>query len=309
MNDLSLTLPHPRMNERNFVLTPLSDMNENVNVSSNINNECITQLLPLSDNEDFYEIDNNIFTLKHRTLLMGIINITPDSFSDGGKYYDNKNRSTIDINSILSQIDSMINDDCVDIIDIGGQSTRPGAKMIDKQEEMDRILPAIEHVKECFPNIIVSVDTTDCNVAKEAVLSGKANIVNDISGGLGHLWKEKERGSINDDNIDNIDDFDNFESPMYDVISKLNCPYILNHIRGNPCTMQKNVENLEYSNGIINDLNIELSKKVNCAIKKYGILRWNIIVDPGIGFAKKFQDNVKICCDSNGINNLKPHAS
>jgi len=136
--------------------------------------------------------------------IMGILNTTPDSFFDGG--------SSESINLVLEKIDKYLNDGA-DIIDIGGYSTKPNAKVISEQEEIDRTIPFIEAIVKQHPDIILSIDTFRGNVAKKAINAG-ASIINDVSG-----WEL-------DDN-------------MFDAIKELNVPYILMHMKGNPETMQK----------------------------------------------------------------------
>ncbi|MFN0175610.1 MAG: dihydropteroate synthase [Saprospiraceae bacterium] len=137
-------------------------------------------------------------------VVMGILNITPDSFFDGGKYPDEA--------SILQQAEDMLHEGA-SILDIGGASSRPGAAEVSESEEMRRILPAIEGIQKNFPNSIVSVDTWRTNVANAAVQAG-ASIVNDISAG-------------------------NLDPKMLEIVADLGVPYILMHMQGTPATMQQ----------------------------------------------------------------------
>ena len=134
--------------------------------------------------------------------IMGILNITPDSFFDGGKYNSK--------GEILKQVEKMIISGA-EIIDIGGYSSRPGANDISVKKELDRVIPTIKLIKEKYPSIIVSIDTFRSKVAKESIISG-ADLVNDISGG-------------------------NLDSKMFKTVSKYKVPYILMHMRGNPSNM------------------------------------------------------------------------
>jgi dihydropteroate synthase len=136
--------------------------------------------------------------------IMGILNVTPDSFYDGQRFTDEK--------SILKQVEKMITEGA-DFIDVGGHSTRPGAEDISEEEELSRVLPAVKLVAKNFPDAIVSVDTFRSSVAQQAVDAG-AFLINDISGG-------------------------NFDSKMFETIASLRVPYILMHMKGTPQTMMK----------------------------------------------------------------------
>src|SRR6478609_380061 len=131
--------------------------------------------------------------------IMGILNVTPDSFYDGLRYTDET--------SILKQVEKMVSEGA-DFIDVGGSSTRPGAENISEKEELDRILPAIKTISKNFPTTTISIDTFRASVAKGAVEEG-ASMVNDISGG-------------------------NLDPNMFETISALRVPYILMHMKGTP---------------------------------------------------------------------------
>ncbi len=139
-----------------------------------------------------------------RPIVMGILNITPDSFFDGGKYPDDA--------AILHQAEKMLREGA-SILDIGGASSRPGAAEVSESEEMQRILPGIEAIQKNFPNTIISVDTWRASVANAAVQAG-ASIVNDIAAG-------------------------NLDPKMYETVAELGVPYILMHMQGTPDTMQQ----------------------------------------------------------------------
>lgn len=149
-------------------------------------------------------VRNKRITLSHPA-VMGILNVTPDSFFDGGKYNDEK--------SILLQTEKMFSEGAA-LIDIGACSTRPDAAPVSEEEETNRLLPAIRVVRKKFPDAIISADTFRSNVARQAASEG-ADIINDISGGT-------------------------MDTNMFDVIGKLKTPYILMHIQGTPQTMQQN---------------------------------------------------------------------
>ena len=141
--------------------------------------------------------------------VMGILNITPDSFYDGGKFKDDQ--------KIKNHINKMINDG-MDILDIGGYSSRPGASEVSISEELERVIPTLIFIKKNFKNLIISIDTFRSEVAKASLIEG-ADIINDISAGV-------------------------FDSKMMDVISKFNCPYILMHMKGNQeiCKAHLNID-------------------------------------------------------------------
>ena len=189
--------------------------------------------------------------------IMGILNVTPDSFYDGGVYSNE--------NEILKQAEKMILDG-VDIIDIGGYSSKPGAKKITIKEEEKRVLPIIKLIYKTFKKTIISVDTFRSEIAEKSINAG-ASIINDISGG----------------------DFDN---NIYKIAERYKAPYIMMHMKGNPSNMQINptYQNINYE--IIKDL----SKKIDFAQKK-GVC--DIIIDPGFGFGKTIEHNYQI------LNNLK----
>jgi len=184
---------------------------------------------------------------------MGVLNVTPDSFSDGGKF----NTTT----AALAQAQAMIAGGA-DIIDVGGQSTRPGAQQITVAEELDRVLSVVQVLRKEIP-VPISVDTTRAAVAKAAVEFG-ADIVNDISGGT-------------------------FDPEMLSTMATMNVPIILMHIRGNPQTMAQftNYQNL------IQEISSFLAKQIAAAVAA-GIDQGKIIIDPGIGFAKNYEQNLEI---------------
>jgi len=202
-------------------------------------------------------IRNKAFEWGKRTYLMGVLNVTPDSFSDGGDYYT--------IESALAQAENMVKSR-VDIIDIGGQSTRPGAAEISYSEEIDRVIPLVQILRqkaEIFGSVPISVDTTRAQVAKAAVEAG-ADIINDISGAT-------------------------FDSEMLSTVAYLKVPIILMHIRGTPQTMQK----LTDYRDLIGEIREFLESRIAEAVAA-GIDKSHIILDPGIGFAKNYSQNLEI---------------
>ena len=190
------------------------------------------------------KIGNREFDVKNKTYIMGILNVTPDSFSDGGKWND--------MDNALRHTESMIADGA-DILDIGGDSTRPGHTPVGAQEEIERILPVIEAVKKRF-DIPISVDTYKGSVAEESLKNG-ADLINDI-------WGLK------------------YDPEMAPVIAKYNAP----------CCLMHNKANTEYNNFIV-DMLAETQECVNIA-KRAGIADDKIILDPGVGFGKNYEMNL-----------------
>lgn len=186
---------------------------------------------------------------------MGILNVTPDSFSDGGKYTD--------INAAVEQVKSMLSDG-VDIIDIGGESTRPGAEPVLPEQQIARVVPVIKAIrKKVSESVLISIDTTLSEVA-EAALTVGANIINDISAGQG------------DKNI-------------LSLASNWDVPIILMHMQGTPKNMQDNPNYEEVVADVIELLKSRVFEALNAGIKQE-----NIIVDPGIGFGKTRNDNINL---------------
>ncbi|MED5269078.1 MAG: dihydropteroate synthase [Candidatus Neomarinimicrobiota bacterium] len=187
------------------------------------------------------------------SLIMGILNVTPDSFSDGGLYFDTQKA----INHALSMIE-----DGADIIDIGGESTRPFSDPVSVDDELLRVIPVVKELRK-RTDTVISIDTTKSTVAKEACLVG-ADIINDISGML-------------------------FDAEMIDVAKDIGCPVVLMHIKGNPKTMQ---ENPTYDN-VVSEIKCHLLDRIDYVIEN-GIDKKNIILDPGIGFGKTIENNFEI---------------
>nr|WP_316928811.1 dihydropteroate synthase [Microscilla marina] len=180
---------------------------------------------------------------------MGILNVTPDSFYDGGRHQLS--------DQILSKVSRFL-DEGADIIDIGGYSSRPNADDIGTQEEIDRVLPAIELILKNYPHAYLSIDTFRASVASEAVNAG-ACIINDISGG-------------------------NLDHQMFDTVARLQVPYILMHMRGTPQTMTT----LNEYEHLVSEVLLDLQQKV-AKLKQLGV--HDVIIDPGFGFAKNIPQN------------------
>ena len=209
------------------------------------------------------ELNDWLLSKDKDPLIMGILNVTPDSFTDGGKFLDS--------NTAVNHAMDMIADGA-DIIDIGGESTRPFSDPVSEREELSRVISVIKKLRE-KTDTVISIDTTKSSVADNACNIG-ADIVNDISGL-------------------------SFDRRMIDIIIKHDCPIILMHILGNPKTMQ---ENPSYDN-LISDINNHLLDRANFALNK-GVKKHNIILDPGIGFGKTIDDNFSIINNIDQLNDL-----
>lgn len=190
---------------------------------------------------------------------MAILNLTPDSFSDGGKHFDIKP-------SLLENFFKRCIALGATIIDVGGQSTRPGAVEVSSDEEMARVLPAIKLIRSIpeGQNVAISVDTYRADVARASIEAG-ADIVNDVSAGV-------------------------MDPNMLPTVAHLGCTVCLMHMRGTPQTMTKLTS---YPAGLIETVGRELLERVQAA-EAAGIRRWRIILDPGIGFSKDQDQNLEL---------------
>jgi dihydropteroate synthase len=191
--------------------------------------------------------------LGEKTLLMGILNITPDSFSDGGRYFSPQ--------AAIKHAEAMVAAGA-DIIDVGGESTRPGASPVTAQEELQRIVPIIRQLYQSLP-VLISVDTYKAEVAIAALEAG-ATIINDISGLK-------------------------FDPGLAQVVAKYQALLVLMHIRGTPQTMQQ----LPPSRDIWSEIITDLTTSITVALKA-GVAKEQLIVDPGIGFGKTVSENLAI---------------
>ncbi|BAB76085.1 dihydropteroate synthase [Anabaena sp. FACHB-709] len=198
-------------------------------------------------------IGDRCFHWGQRTYLMGILNVTPDSFSDGGKFNTTS--------AALAQAKALVASGA-DIIDVGGQSTRPGAEQITLTEELERVLPIVQILRSQI-SVPISVDTTRAVVAKASIEAG-ANIINDISGGT-------------------------FDPQMLPTVATLGVPIILMHIRGTPQTMQQFTDYQD----LMGEISSFLANQITTATT-LGIQPEKIIIDPGIGFAKNYEQNLEI---------------
>ncbi|TID30888.1 hypothetical protein CANINC_000536, partial [Pichia inconspicua] len=310
VNTPELNIPHIRMLERSFVLVPLCElippdyihpvtaepiydhleqlMLEDPNYNSDIQESTdLISLVPLptrfpmldehnlKNDLKFRYLEYDLVHSKSPTQLMSILNVTPDSFSDGST--DNLN-----ISKTLEKVHEMVANK-VDIIDIGGCSTRPNSPQPIVEEELERVIPVVKEIKKAYgDSVIISIDTYRSEVAEEAIKLG-ADIINDISAGT-------------------------FDDKMYDVIAKYNVPYVVNHTRGSINTMTKfskyertnDGENLKVYNDrrshddvVVTEISKELSKLISKMYLK-GIKRWQLILDPGLGFAKNLNENLSV---------------
>ena len=189
-----------------------------------------------------------------KTSIMGVINLTPDSFSDGG-----------DLNSpkkVLDQVNLFLSNG-VDVIDLGAQSTRPGAEEVGANIEKKRLIPYLKLIRSEYPDILISIDTFNSEVAHDALLNG-ANWINDVTGGR----RDEE---------------------ILEVVSKFNCPFVITHSRGNSQNMNK----LSTYESVLSEVKCSLENLVKKALDKK-ISKKNIIIDPGIGFSKDLSQNLEI---------------
>lgn len=305
INEPNLIIPHIRMIERTFVLQPLCELLSPHDIhpvtaepyhnhlaqlyessldptkqKSNLLQTLIPMYNKYYKSEGSRNLSFDLLTNSHKTKIMGILNTTPDSFSDGGK------NASVDI--AIKNAVQMVNAG-VDIIDIGGVSTRPGAVAPSEAEEWDRVVPIVKairsHQDSRVRNVVISIDTYRSGIALESIKAG-ADLINDISGGL-------------------------YDENMFNIIAETGVPYILNHTRGTPDTMSKlnqyeensneelvefvhpSIPVSEHDETLLKAISRELVNQYKKAIS-HGVKRWQIITDPGIGFAKNLKQNLAI---------------
>lgn len=205
----------------------------------------------MNENKINKNIYSTIFSTE-KNIVMGILNVTKDSFYDGGRYNTSK--------KIINQVKKML-DEGATIIDIGAQSSRPGAKQITSESELKILIPVVKLLKKTFPNITLSIDTFWSETANKCVALG-ADMINDISAG-------------------------NIDSNMLATIAKINKPYVLMHMQGTPKNMQTNPI---YSD-IIAEIKVFFEEKIQ-QLNDFGFNK--IILDPGFGFGKTLEDNYKL---------------
>ena len=203
-----------------------------------------------------------MFSYTRKPLIMGILNVTPDSFSDGGQYSG--------LDDALQQVERMLAEGA-DIIDIGGESTRPGSDPVAAAEQIQRVIPVITAIRQQLKSaILISIDTTSSAVAKAALAAG-ANIINDVSAGQD-------------------------DPAILDLAAQTCAPIILMHSRGAPKTMQDN----PYYEDVVQEIIKVLQQRIDAALKA-GIKKENIALDPGIGFGKRKQDNLDLLAHLDAI--------
>jgi dihydropteroate synthase len=200
-----------------------------------------------------WRVGDRVFDCSERTLVMGILNITPDSFSDGGRFLD---RATA-----VAHATRMV-DDGADILDVGGESTRPGSTPVSADEELERVHPLIERLAELHPAVPISIDTRKADVAAEALDAG-ATIVNDVSGGA--------------------------DPAMFDVVRDREAAVVLMHMRGDPTTMQE----APHYDDVVGEVHEYLRQRIEAA-ELAGIDPERIAIDPGIGFGKDLDHNLDL---------------
>ncbi len=205
-----------------------------------------------------WKIRDRTFTWGSRTYLMGVLNVTPDSFSDGGQF------NTVE--RAVAQARHLVHHG-TDILDIGGQSTRPGAESIPRTEELERVIPVVEAIRrdddDALAQAIISVDTTRSSVARAAVRSG-ADIINDISAGT-------------------------YDKGMLSTVADLGVPIMIMHLRGTPVTMQQ----LTDYQDLLGEIREFLHHQIEAAIA-VGVKPSKIAIDPGLGFAKTHAQSLEL---------------
>ncbi|CDK26867.1 unnamed protein product [Kuraishia capsulata CBS 1993] len=286
VDDPDLKIPHIGIVDRSFVLAPLCELvgpdeihpvtaepfhdhlaqilkkevDRSVQTSSDLLNVVpIPRLVEKYDGSGKGSLQGlrfDTFGNSGKTKVMGILNVTPDSFSDGG--------SNDSAEKVLAKVQEMFLAG-VEIIDIGGCSTRPGSDQPSEKEELDRVIPAVKLIRSeaKYDGILISVDTYRSQVAKQSLAEG-ADIINDVSGGL-------------------------FDEQMYSVVAAAGAPYIVGHLRGDIATMAK----LNQYGDLVQETCDELAILVDRAITA-GIRRWQLMIDPGLGFSKASTQNLEI---------------
>ncbi|NLG96171.1 MAG: dihydropteroate synthase [Chloroflexi bacterium] len=264
----ALAVPHPRLAERAFVLVPLADLAPDL-IHPQLNRP-VRELLAGVDRSGVKAVQGRMLPFGVRTFVMGIINVTPDSFSGEGIL-----QSGDPVETAVEQARRFI-EAGADILDVGGESTRPGAQLVDQAQELNRVVPVIDALRSAFkqqyPEVLISVDTYKAGVA-EAALQAGADWVNDVWG----LRADPRMG---------------------EVVARANAPVILMHNRSKPASAELQERlggryvGVEYED-LIGDIQRELLQSVELA-HRAGITDENIILDPGIGFGKTVEQNLEL---------------
>ncbi|KAL3788564.1 hypothetical protein ACHAW5_009410 [Stephanodiscus triporus] len=287
MRTEELEIPHPRMSEREFVLSPMRDLERSSSWKDDgriivhpVHNESMSGLLNslvkrnggrdviAGDGSDRANggSDRAVRVLPlprgrmmhlNETIIMGILNVTPDSFSDGGRYSASVDEAAMRAMRLV--------EDGAGIIDVGGESTRPGAADVPADEELDRAIPVIRRIRE-MSDVPISIDTRRSVVARAAIEAG-ADVVNDVSGGT-------------------------HDPHMLGCVASMGVPMIIMHMRGNPRTMQS-LADYDGVGGVVDGVAGELMRR-SADAEEAGVPRWLQVIDPGIGFAKDFDGNLSI---------------
>ena len=200
-----------------------------------------------------WKIGDRIFDLSRQGLIMGILNVTPDSFSDGGEFFT--------VEKAVEHGLRMAGEGA-DIIDVGGESTRPGAEPVAEGEELRRVIPVIEQLRMKI-NTVISIDTSKTQVAREAIHAG-ASVVNDVTGGRG-------------------------DEPMMPLVAKTKSAFIIMHMQGNPRTMQVELRYADVVSEVADFFRQQYARAIECGIDPMAIA-----FDPGIGFGKTLEHNLEV---------------
>lgn len=283
MTEDRLTIPHALMLEREFVLRPLVELCPSYvhpvttySIAEHFHNltpegfeSDLRTVIPMKNpgRTLMFDTINNKYIQTH---IMAILNLTPDSFSDGGKHSSDESYIIYTMRKFKSS--------GVTIVDIGGQSTNPKSINPGPEVELDRILPTIKLIRSMseFDDLVLSIDTYYASVARACVLAG-ADIINDVSAGM-------------------------LDSNMLATLAELDVPVVLMHMRGTPQTMSKLTD---YASGVVSVASDELANRIQEA-EKAGIKRWNMILDPGLGFAKNVAQNVELVRELRKFRTMRP---